>query len=81
MDYESRKVSASSRVNFLKMSDEEKLERFRNMAKSIKLLKAKNRAIKRKYYKLYSKKMLNGGPYVGRKVFKMSESEIKSNSL
>lgn len=40
------RVLSSSKVNFTKLSEEEKLKRFRNMAEEIKRLKAKLRNIK-----------------------------------
>lgn len=43
-----RRIAPNSKVNFSKLSEDEKVARLQNMAKKIKSLKAKTRSLKKK---------------------------------
>lgn len=47
-----KRTSSSSKVNFIKLNDEEKISRLKFMALTIKKTKAQNRSLKKKCIKL-----------------------------
>ena len=48
-DRDQQRISAGSKVNFSKLSEKERNQRFKNMAKMIKTLKSKIHTFRKKY--------------------------------